>query len=202
MSAWYYLHNGQRLGPLELEALRQLRSNGEVGDTTLVWTQGMTTWTPYGQAPALSLAAPSLSTYLDPAITQQRQWSSAQTSLAIAPEDRGGPGRPISWYFEPFRKYAVFDGRAGRKEFWLFVLFNLMVFVVLGAVEGVWGIARTLAVVYQLAILVPSIGVGVRRMHDTGHRGWWLFVPIVSIVFVVQDSQPGENQYGPNPKPA
>lgn len=207
MSAWYFLHKTQRLGPLALEALRQLRSNGEVGDTTLVWTEGMTDWAPFGQVPVLSPTAPPLSSDIYPAITQQPPGGSPPSSLAIAPEDRGGPRREISWFAEPFLKYAVFDGRARRKELWLFFLFNLIVTVVLAILEGIFGISpegRTgpLVAVYELAVLLPSIAVGVRRMHDIGHSGWWWLIPGVNLVFAMRDSQPGWNQYGLNPKAA
>jgi uncharacterized membrane protein YhaH (DUF805 family) len=206
MSAWYYLHKTQRLGPLELEALRQLRSNGEVGDTTLVWTEGMTDWAPFGQVPALSPTAPPLSSDIYPAITQQPPGGAPPSSLAIAPEDRGGPRREIGWFAEPFLKYAVFNGRARRKEFWLFFLFNLIVAVVLTLLELIFGMVPKyegcLVRVYDLAILLPSIAVGVRRMHDIGHSGWWFLVPGVNFVFAMRDSQPGANQWGPNPKAA
>lgn len=108
------------------------------------------------------------------------------------------------------KKYAVFSGRARRKEYWMFFLFNLVVaFVigfVLGFIGGVLGIGTALSdpasTIYALAILVPSIAVAVRRMHDTGRSGWWILLPIVNLVFLCSDSQPGENKYGPNPKAA
>jgi uncharacterized membrane protein YhaH (DUF805 family) len=53
---------------------------------------------------------------------------------------------------------------------------------------------------YQLAVLIPAIAVGIRRMHDTNHRGWWLLVPIVNLIFAVRDSDSGDNRFGPNPK--
>ena len=70
MSAWYYVSNGQRLGPLKLQALRKLREDDAVGDTTPVWTADMPGWTPYGQVPTLSLAAPQRSSAVDPEITE------------------------------------------------------------------------------------------------------------------------------------
>ena len=103
--------------------------------------------------------------------------------------------------------------RARRKEYWMFFLFNCIIAFVLGFIEGMFrnlgighgslnipGDPKILSFIYSLAVLVPGIAVGVRRMHDTGRSGWWLLLPIVNIVFLCQDSQPGENQYGPNPK--
>lgn len=94
-----------------------------------------------------------------------------------------------------FGKYATFSGRARRSEYWWFCLCN----VILGCipfVNFIWG----------LAVLIPSLAVCVRRLHDTGRSGWWLLlalVPVVNLVliyFYVCDSTPGTNEYGENPK--
>ena len=115
----------------------------------------------------------------------------------------------MNWYLEVLKKYAVFSGRARRKEYWMFFLFNIIIAFVLGFVEGLVGGPGVLGTLYGLAILIPGIAVSVRRLHDTNRSGWWLligFVPligaIVLLVFMVQDSKPGENQYGANPKEA
>ena len=110
----------------------------------------------------------------------------------------------MHWYFEVLKKYSVFDGRAHRTEYWMFVLVNVIISFVLEMVLGDPGV---LAVLYSLAVLVPSIAVSVRRLHDIGRSGWWLLVGVIPVVggivllvFAVQDSQLGDNQYGPNPK--
>jgi uncharacterized membrane protein YhaH (DUF805 family) len=110
-------------------------------------------------------------------------------------------------YLSVLKKYAEFTGRATRTEYWMFTLFSLIVSVVLTVLDGVIGTAGALAGLYALATLLPSLGVLVRRLHDTGRSGWWFlvtFVPLVGfivlIVFLVQDSQTAPNQYGPNPK--
>ena len=120
----------------------------------------------------------------------------------------------MTWYIEVLKKYAVFNGRARRKEYWMFLLFSIIIGFVLGLVEGLAGIApesdqSVLADLYMLAVLLPSLAVGARRLHDTDRSGWWLLIGLVPIigaivllVFMVQDSQPGENQHGPNPKSA
>lgn len=115
----------------------------------------------------------------------------------------------MNWYLEVLKKYAVFRGRARRKEYWIFFGFNLIIELVLGVIEGAAGGPGVLESLYGLAVLIPGIAVSVRRLHDTDRTGWWLlivFIPligaIVLLVFMVQDSQPGENQYGPNPKTA
>jgi uncharacterized membrane protein YhaH (DUF805 family) len=110
-------------------------------------------------------------------------------------------------YLGPIRKYGTIAGRASRKEYWMFFLWNIIIAIVLGFIAGATGMAKPgesnwLVTIYQLFILIPSITCGVRRMHDGGHSGWWLLFPLVNLFFAVQDSQPGDNKYGPNPKSA
>lgn len=120
----------------------------------------------------------------------------------------------MNWYLEAVKnKYAVFDGRAHRQEFWYFILFYFLIYLALSIVDQVTGTfsmetgAGLLSGIYALAMLVPSLAVGARRLHDTGRSGWWqllMLIPILGglilIFFFVLDSQPGDNQYGPNPK--
>ena len=111
----------------------------------------------------------------------------------------------MHWYLTVLKKYAVFSGRARRKEYWMFFLFNILVGFALGLVEGILGVApeskeSVLAGIYTLAILIPAIAVGVRRMHDTDHSGWWLLFPVVNLVFAVSEGQKGDNRFGPDPK--
>ena len=111
------------------------------------------------------------------------------------------------------KKYACFSGRARRKEYWMFVLFNFIagfiVGLIAGFLAGLTNVAELayLGAIYNLAVLIPSFAVFFRRLHDIGKSGWWwliVLVPfvgwIVLLVFCCLDSQPGENQYGPNPK--
>ena len=115
----------------------------------------------------------------------------------------------MNWYLEVLKKYATFEGRARRTEFWMFALINFIINTVLSIIQRSTGSTALLviSVIYGLAVLIPGIAVTVRRLHDTGRSGGWWFIvliPIVGaiilIVFCAQDSQPGPNQYGPNPK--
>lgn len=116
----------------------------------------------------------------------------------------------IEWYKKPFQKFLVFEGRSRRKEYWTFVLVNFVISLILGGSGGLLGTGTgTLSGLFSLIILIPSITVGVRRLHDTGKSGLWLLIGlipviglIVLIIFMVQDSEPGSNQYGANPKAA
>lgn len=113
----------------------------------------------------------------------------------------------MNWYIEVLKKYAVFTGRARRKEYWMFVLFNFIISLVLSYIARLAGGSNIIGYIYSLAVFVPSVAVGVRRLHDTNRTGWWLlimFLPligaIVIIVFMVLDSDDVKNQYGENPK--
>lgn len=115
----------------------------------------------------------------------------------------------MNWYLEVLKKYAVFSGRARRKEFWMFTLFNLIVVAVLAglAVGTKSGVFWALYGIYGLAVLLPGWGVTVRRLHDTSRSGWWILfyiVPIVGpitlLVFLASEGKAEPNQYGPNPK--
>jgi uncharacterized membrane protein YhaH (DUF805 family) len=118
----------------------------------------------------------------------------------------------MNWYLSALKKYAVFSGRARRMEYWMFLLFNVIISIVLGVVDSVVGTATEAGVgiissVYSLAVLVPGIAVTVRRLHDTDRGGLWIliaFVPcigaLILLFFMAQPGKPGSNQYGANPK--
>ena len=121
----------------------------------------------------------------------------------------------MNWFLSALKKYAVFSGRAQRAEYWYFILFYILIFIGLSFIDGMTGSFSAeagiglLGGLYSLALLIPSLAVGVRRLHDTGRTGWWLLIglipligAIVLLVFFVQDSAPGENAYGANPKAA
>jgi uncharacterized membrane protein YhaH (DUF805 family) len=119
----------------------------------------------------------------------------------------------MSWYLEVLKKYAVFSGRARRKEYWMFALINFIITLVLIVIDLLIGTFSPqagfglLEGLYSLAVLIPGIAVTVRRLHDTDRSGWWILIGLIPLigglvllVFIVLDSEPGANQYGPNPK--
>jgi uncharacterized membrane protein YhaH (DUF805 family) len=118
----------------------------------------------------------------------------------------------MSWYIEVLKKYATFSGRARRKEYWMFVLFNIIFSIVATVIDNLLGTTQEsgygiLSSIYSLAVLVPGLAVSVRRLHDIGKSGWWLLIALIPLigaiwllVLTVTDSQPGDNEYGPNPK--
>lgn len=125
----------------------------------------------------------------------------------------------MQWMFMPLKRYADFQGRSTRMEFWMFFLFVVVVLVVLqmlagmmlassmsvdpqtGAVTGGggFGIFAIIIWVFYLAVLVPSIAVGVRRMHDQDKSGWFILIPIANLVFYCLPGTPGPNRFGPDP---
>ena len=105
----------------------------------------------------------------------------------------------MKWYLKVVKdNYANFKGRASRQEYWMFVLFNFIFLIALSFIEVfLFGLySSILSNIYTLAILVPSIAVGVRRMHDTGKSGWFLLIPIYNLILAVTSGESGENQYG------
>ena len=123
----------------------------------------------------------------------------------------------MRWYLMVLKKYAEFNGRSRRKEYWYFTLISSVISIILTFVSEYMGLmlmaldtpVGILDTVYQLAVLIPSIAVSVRRLHDTNHSGWWMllaFVPIVGwiwlIVLMATDSEASANAHGANPKTA
>jgi uncharacterized membrane protein YhaH (DUF805 family) len=113
----------------------------------------------------------------------------------------------MDWYLGVLKQYAVFDGRARRKAYWMFVLFNFAIAAALGVVGRVIGLGGALQALYSLGILIPGLAVSVRRLHDTGRSGWMLLIALIPFVgwlvvlyFLVQPGETAANNYGPDPK--
>jgi len=110
----------------------------------------------------------------------------------------------MNHYLNVIKKYAVFDGRSSRDEFWYFILFNFLIAFGLGIVEAILqlspnGDVSILGSIYQLFILVPSVAVGIRRMHDVNKSGWYYLIPVYNLVLTVSEGTEGANRYGYNP---
>lgn len=113
----------------------------------------------------------------------------------------------MDWYFKVLQNYVGFQGRARRKEYWTFVLYSFIISLVLGILQAVLHMREFLTSIYSLAVLLPSLAVGVRRLHDTGRSGFWLLIGLIPIigsiillVFMCFDSDAGDNKYGSSPK--
>ena len=123
----------------------------------------------------------------------------------------------MNWYLKVLKQYADFSGRARRKEYWMFVLFNFIFVIVAMILDNILGLTFKVAgqsmfygwlyLAYCLAVFIPNLAVCVRRLHDIGKSGWYYFLAfipligaIILLVWACFDSQAGENKWGPNPK--
>ena len=121
----------------------------------------------------------------------------------------------MHWFMEVLRKYAVFSGRARRKEYWYFALGYLVLYVACALIDWVLGPIWSLigediglfGLLLAIGLFLPSLAVTVRRLHDTDRSGWWIlifFIPIVgvivAVVFLALKGTEGENRFGPDPK--
>ncbi len=114
-------------------------------------------------------------------------------------------------------RYADFKGRASRSEYWYFMLFSLIIGIILAFLDSLIGTAPDdkagagiLGTIFSIATFIPALSLAIRRLHDIGKKGWWVLagvIPIVNFIgifvllfFFIKDSQPGSNEYGPNPK--
>ncbi|MCG8184287.1 DUF805 domain-containing protein [Tenacibaculum piscium] len=107
----------------------------------------------------------------------------------------------MNYYFKVLENYTTFNGRARRKEYWMFTLYNVIISLIFGFICGFLGLPK-LANLYSLAVLLPSIAVGIRRMHDVGKSGWFLLIPIYNFILAVTEGEKGDNKYGIDPKTA
>ncbi|KDM92211.1 DUF805 domain-containing protein [Photobacterium galatheae] len=110
-------------------------------------------------------------------------------------------------YMNVIKNYANFSGRARREEYWLFWLTNLVIQIVLMTIDGAVGTGQAFFLIYSLLVFLPSLAVTVRRLHDSSRSGWWILIALIPVIgaiaglyFMVVDSTPGKNEYGPNPK--
>jgi uncharacterized membrane protein YhaH (DUF805 family) len=111
----------------------------------------------------------------------------------------------MEWYIKVLKNYAVFEGRASRQEYWMFILFHFIIAFAIGFISGMLSaITKTdqtvLGNIYSLATFIPGIAVCIRRMHDTDRSGWWSLVPILGLVYLIEEGQAKPNKYGPDPR--
>ena len=119
----------------------------------------------------------------------------------------------MNWYLKVLKNFADFNGRARRKEYWMFTLFNMIFAVVAIILDSILGIGfegigyGPLYLIYTLVVFIPGLAVLVRRLHDVGKSGGMFFIVLIPLigaiwllVLILTESNPGENKYGPNPK--
>jgi uncharacterized membrane protein YhaH (DUF805 family) len=123
----------------------------------------------------------------------------------------------MNWYLRVLNQYSDFNGRARRKEYWMFALVNFIISLAIIGIDNALGLsfnytgnisgAGVFNSIYNLLILIPSLAIAVRRLHDVGKSGWMLLIGLIPLVVAIwllilllRDSEAGENKYGPNPK--
>ncbi|HEY0054593.1 MAG TPA: DUF805 domain-containing protein [Pedobacter sp.] len=123
----------------------------------------------------------------------------------------------MNWYLKVLKDYAVFTGRARRQEYWMFTLFHIIALIVATVLDSMLGLSFKVGdeslmygyiyLLYNLAVLIPGLAVLVRRLHDIGKTGWYALIALIPIigaiwliVLLCRDSDPGDNNYGSNPK--
>lgn len=121
----------------------------------------------------------------------------------------------MNWYLKVFNQYFDFSGRARRKEFWMFALINFIVLILLSFLDELLGTKTSndeggiglLYLVYYLVSILPSLAVSIRRLHDIGKSGWYIFITLIPLagaiwflILVCMEGEPRPNQWGENPK--
>ena len=204
MNEFYYLDDqNETQGPVSLNDLISLMEAGRIQSTTLVARSGDAAWLPLTTVIAASNGAGVPPT----------------TVIAANGGYHDGMGLWDIFKLTMTKNFAEFSGRATRREYWMFQLagilfwfvFSFAVVILSGVLslidESLVIVAMFLSYLYPLAILIPSLRILVRRLHDTGRSGWMILLglipfvgPIVLFIFTLLDSQPGTNAYGPSLK--
>jgi len=195
MKKYFYTDGVDKFGPFTLEELKEKNISRE----TQVWYKELEDWQTAGSVSELNeiffLSPPPL---IKPNSNNKENINSGKTT---------------NWYLKVLRQYADFNGRARRKEYWMFVLFNMIFAIAAMILDNVLGIAikgvgyGPVYGLYTLAVLIPGLAVSVRRLHDVGKSGWMILIALIPLigtiwllVLIVTDSDSGENKYGTNPK--
>ncbi|MBL8572806.1 MAG: DUF805 domain-containing protein [Hyphomicrobiaceae bacterium] len=219
---YYVMIGDQRVGPIDIDALRDLAQQGRLTPSTLFWTQGMETWIAMAQSPLGSLLSPASAPFPPPGppgITPASLYGGAAAATArpasfnsagfnsnsygaagvgFAPEMAATPGIGFVEAIKlAFSKYATFAGRASRSEYWWYTLFTFLVSLLLSVIFA------PLYLIFALGVFLPSLAVAARRLHDIDRTGWWLLLclvpvvgPIILLIFLVLPPTAGQNRFG------
>jgi len=201
--SWFYAQNGERQGPVSETEMQRLVQAGTIGADTLVWTEGMQDWA------KASAVLPMMGGTPPPPPPPETSAAPATTASASG-AGYAYPGAHPSGCQDSvravFNKYATFQGRARRPEFWWFVLFCFIANFVASVIDVMlFGMNdfSPLSTLFSLAVLIPSLSVGARRLHDTGRSGWWQLIAlipligwIVLIIWYASKGEENENRFG------
>ena len=209
---WYYGANGERKGPFTRDQMATIVQTGAITPDTLVWTAGMPNWLPFTQS-TLAQDLPAQPPYPTPppmAATPAATFATPRGALPPNTNPRNA-APPITGFTQAvsaaFSRYVTFSGRANRPEYWYFTLFIVLASIATLVVDttlfGVNNPFDPVSTLFSLAIILPSLAVTFRRLHDTDRSAWWVLLSIVPligaivlIVFLCQPGTPGRNRYG------
>lgn len=211
---YYIAENGQPVGPFEIHELLQrgLNMNSQL------WNEGMPSWLTASQIPEVAAALNARRAAAQPqpapaySAPQQPQYGAPQQPQygAAAPSANGYRALPQvdikTAVIKALQPYFNFEGRARRSEYWWFVLANFCASIVLSFLGNLINFPW-LTTILSLALLIPSLGLTARRLHDIGKSGWMMLISIIPIVGAIlliiwcaKDGDPQPNQYGPSTK--
>ena len=91
----------------------------------------------------------------------------------------------MNYYLDAIKRYVDFEWKATRKEYWMFVLINLLISILVSFIDWLIGTAWMLSIAYALFMFIPSIAIAVRRLHDTGRSGWWILINLVPFIWFI-----------------
>jgi len=205
---WYYATHGKKMGPVAQGELVQLIGSGEINPTSLVWCTGMSEWEPaslhfvfkpHNVPPPLPVGTPQLHGFDHPSNGP----NTINDSFRFRHE---APSRDfIEAIHVCFHKYAEFSGRASRSEYWYFVLFNLLLRLIVLLIQQLdpSSIYESFNTITFLGLLLPTLAVQIRRLHDIGRSGWWvggfwISVLLLSIFFGIISEVAGKDSYSVN----
>lgn len=191
---WYYAVEGASVGPVDQSEFDSLVAAGTIRNETLVWQEGMDDWLPYGRAGGQSAAQPAAT--VPPVMGDARDPARADANTFVGALKDG------------FARYVDFRTRSTRSQFWWWMLWSLLIGFAAAILDAALGMGDSgpVNLLTSLAMLLPSIAVSIRRLHDIGRTGWWylmVIVPligwIVLLIFFCTKSQ-GDNKWGPTPR--
>lgn len=220
---WWYAADNQKFGPYTASEFKALAISGKIIAAHLVWKQGFTKWVPASSIkgfipqntpPPLPTdnGCPSDSSKViedrGHANVEQIGRQQAERNEEKFASSESWAWNDSRWYLDVIQHYAVFNGRTGRKAYWMFVLYNFIVAFTISSVGhfldvslgGGSKLSEGLYIFYNLGVFLPATALAVRRMHDIGRSGWWILFPVVNVVFFCMKGHAGENKYGPDPK--
>lgn len=195
MKKYFYSDGEEKFGPFTMDELKEKNISRE----TLIWSKELEDW-----QTADSVSELKEIFFLSPPPLKK---TNTKNKESIYTE------KTTNWYLKCLKQYADFSGRARRKEYWMFALFNTIFYIVAMILDNVLGLTvgelpyGAFYFLYALAVLIPGLAVSVRRLHDVGKSGWMILISLIPIVggiwllvLMLTDSNPEENQFGANPK--